>query len=418
MEPASYTYSESPKLIKGSLGLMFSSLLFALSSYLVIAFITRISSVESYGRYAVAVSLLAWLEVITGQSFRLQALQSSAGVGLRTLKNILIKQGVFTVLIALLLLTFAGTLARMFGDRELVVGLRFAAFDLLPFSLFASLQGALNGLERYRELVWSRNSYALSKVVCMVGVVVVTGNAESALLGMAVASTISLALTFYIARGALLGSMPRENRLADGPGVSTKISLAYSVSQGFLLDSDLWISKFLFAPGLVGQYAALRNIGKVIFILSQALTAPLIPRLIRSRGFLPMLRADRESRQLIAWLIGLGVLALVAGCVFPETIIGLLFGEKYLAVASQLKFFLPAILLLVVGAFSSTVNLFLGQERMATILSVLAGVVLILVAVLFRSSLGLQGVFLGIGFSALVLLLPSLMFLFKRFGNP
>lgn len=211
----------------------------------------------------------------------------------------------------------------------------FVIFALgVPFYFALGVErGMLQGQTRFGVLSLSYQAEMWARLLLGVGLVAMGWSVLGAVGGL----TLSLAVAWLVSRGSV--GTPAQGRplAADERATIVRFAgpvVAALVGQILINNSDVLIVKHFFSAGEAGLYAALALIGRIVFFATWSVVTVLFPIVAQRHQ-----RGEAHRHLLYA---GLGiVLAISAPIVvgtllFPEAIVGLLFGAQYLAVAPQL----------------------------------------------------------------------------------
>ncbi|MCP5348441.1 MAG: oligosaccharide flippase family protein [Gammaproteobacteria bacterium] len=226
----------------------------------------------------------------------------------------------------------------------------------------------------------------------------------------------------YFLSKNLLGFAPRPNlsnnqlpRLAPGLltiGAST-VFFGALFQIGFLY---VWLK--LDAEQL-GPYGAALRLFLPLISLPYLLAAPLLPQLTRDAiTNLPGFKARTSS--LIPFLIGISAIVSTTGLLYSESILAVLYGEKYitepLSAVSTMGWFSAAYGLLLILPFLVATFIALGQEKKLLLLSVSACVVDVITCAIFIPTLGISAAAMALTSALFILLISGFSILFLSIG--
>ena len=161
------------------------------------------------------------------------------------------------------------------------------------------------------------------------------------------------------------------------------IIIIYEFSQILINNSDVILTKHFFDELNAGLYAAVALIGRVVFFGTWTIVTILFPKVIQKEKL-------GEPHLQLFWLSFLIVLAFGVGItsacyLFPEMIIGLLFGDGYLSVAHLLwKYAVATSLFACANVFA---YYYMSLEKyVPVILSVIAGVLQIILIYMYHET--------------------------------
>lgn len=187
-------------------------------------------------------------------------------------------------------------------------------------------------------------------------------------------------------------------------------SLISSLSFVSIFSMDVILARAYLSPFDAGQYAALSVLGKIVFFASSPVISVMLPVVSEKNA------KGEKYRNLVIFSILLVVL-ISAGVsflyfLFPKTVIGLLFGEKYLLSANFLGMFAIFISLYSLCSLLTTYYLSISKNYMV-VFSFFSAVVQILLLSVFHSSIQ-QIVTVDIVILSVLLVILSLI-TFKNF---
>lgn len=322
---------------------------------LLLSALTMISSAVNYGSnlafarvmtpasYGDLTSLLALFMVVvvpftaaqTRIATRVAALAAAGRHGevRYTVRHALAQLGVIAVLATALYCAAIPLVKSVFHLQAVGPALALAALVFAGF-LFPTLQGVLQGLERWVAFGLVGLAVALSRVVFGLPWAAGGGGAGGAIGGQAIGMFVCLLGVVWLLRDQV-------RRGADGAaraGVRSRPQMA-GVAAGaafvffaVIANCDVVLAKIFLSPNAAGQYAALATIGKIVTFLPAAISVILVPNATRagtSAG--DRARVLRTAAMMVLLVAGL---AIVPAAVAPDLIIRLMFGARYLACAS------------------------------------------------------------------------------------
>jgi len=198
---------------------------------------------------------------------------------------------------------------------------------LLPLCIVASVQGHLQGAERFGRLAVVVTIAGLGRLLGGVLPLAFGGGTAGVMTGIAVGASMSalVAIRLLPATGPRplepTGGEHAEPLVAQGPELLTAI-----VSMGALLllsSLDLLLARHVLAAGLGGHYTAGNVVAKVAFWLPQAVPLAALPRLSRHHDRARAL-LDAAILTAVIAVISVGVTAVAGGFLVRAT-----FGARY-----------------------------------------------------------------------------------------
>ena len=257
--------------------------------------------------------------------------------------------------------------------------------------------GGLQGAHRFRALAWATLLFAGSRLVAGVTIGAAGGGVGEVMLGVAVATAVTAALSLLPLRGLLAhaAATPRR-RLATLGNAGAAVGLTALTA---LATTDLLVAKLAFPSGQAGDYAAASVGARVLLLIPIAVTTVLFPRVATLRD------KQRERSHLLAGLLAVGITAAMATAVLwslAGPLIDVTFGSKYDDASSWLGPLSVAMGLYALATVYLYHFLSLGRSRFALVLAGLLGVQLVVFAAVHGSPRELIGVQIGVSAATLV----------------
>jgi O-antigen/teichoic acid export membrane protein len=196
------------------------------------------------------------------------------------------------------------------------------------------LRGTLRGTKRFGKLGMVMISESLFKLLIAIFLVFLGFKVYGAIAGVIVSIFISFFLGLYFIKD-IFSSREENSRISGIYSYSFSFLFAV-ISITLLFSIDMIIARRIFTENVAGKYAVASILGKMIFFGTQPITKALFP--ISSETF----ENKKKTRPLLYKASGIVLLicfiSLLLFLFFPEFIISLLFGSKYLDVAPILFF--------------------------------------------------------------------------------
>ncbi len=199
--------------------------------------------------------------------------------------------------------------------------------------------------------------------------------------------SLSFAATWFVARKAKV-NLPKPRPLSRKQKKAIALFagpvIVAHLSQILINNSDIIIVKRFFEAEEAGLYAALALIGRIVFFATWSVVTVLFPIVAQKH------QKGEPHRHLLA--ISLGLVAAVSGAIlamsylFPEMIVGILFGQAYLSIAPLLWLYALATSIYALANVIITYRLSTGQG-MGSWLAVVGGLTQVIGLWLFHSSL-------------------------------
>ena len=272
----------------------------------------------------------------------------------------------------------------------------------IPFYFNMSVKrGLAQGSDLFKRLAWT---YILEMVLRFI---VTFGLVIAALEYFDYLTTEAVSLGFLASFFAAVWI--RSDQSVEGRGVFADVDLVkrfvgviliYEFSQILINNSDVILVKHFFESEQAGLYAAIALIGRVVFFGTWTIVTLLFPKVIqREKQGLPHFSLFWLSFGITA---GFG-LCVIGGCVlFPELIIGILFGDDYMSVAGLLWKYAIATTLFA-GANVFAYYYMSLSKYIPVVLSVIAGICQVVSIYWYHESLE-QVILVQIGIMSLLLI--------------
>jgi O-antigen/teichoic acid export membrane protein len=191
--------------------------------------------------------------------------------------------------------------------------------------------GALQGMDRYLAYGLMLLAIAVSRIAFGVPwAATPSGGSGGALAGQALGVAVVLVIAGWLMRDQLIGrgTGAATAGLRRRPDVrAVTASLAF-IAFAVLSNLDVLLAKLFLPSHEVGLYAALSTIGKVVMFLPAAIAVVMVPNAARTRH-------TRQETNRVLRIAGLLVaittlVAALPAIAAPETLVRLMFGDKYI----------------------------------------------------------------------------------------
>lgn len=244
-------------------------------------------------------------------------------------------------------------------------------------------RGILQGQIRFGALSASYQAEMWVRLVAGIGLVALGFAVNGAVAGL----TLSFIGTWIVALQARKG-LPKAQAMT---AKARRAVLLFAWPVGMALigqilinNSDILIVKRFFEPETAGQYAALALIGRIVFFATWSVVTALFPIVAQrhQRG-----EAHRSLLYVsLGLVLGVSGVIILAAIFLPELIVGILFGEAYLGVASLLWLYAVATAFYALSNVVITYRLSIGNNE-GSYVAVVGGVAQVLGVWFFHASL-------------------------------
>jgi O-antigen/teichoic acid export membrane protein len=208
----------------------------------------------------------------------------------------------------------------------------FAVASLLPLNVLGSVQGHLQGAERFERLALLVIVIGLGRLLGGVIPLALGAQATGVMAGVAVATAISAVVALRVVTSSSaptpmpIGQHPIEAEVSARPEL---VTATLSMGALLLLSSlDLLLARHVLPASQAGRYAAGNVVAKAAFWLPQAVALTALPRLSRSEH---RAKALRDAALLTAGISAVCILVTAVAGVF---LVGLTFGAGYKSIGS------------------------------------------------------------------------------------
>ena len=240
----------------------------------------------------------------------------------------------------------------------------------------------LQGLQKFGALALITFIQRAS-ILLGLGLVALGGGISGAICGLLIANVLGIALSFSMAQLELsrqgeqdCARTPTALQVEEAQGWS--VAATYALVTTFLY-VDLLFARYFLAPEPAGQYAAVAALGKAIYYAPLGIVMFLTPKIASA-----WIRTHNTTHYLYLALAGTAVLVapiVAAFSLFPETIISVVFGDKYEgeSTAELMRLYVVAsVLLTLVAVFA---QYYLAKHSTRFVWALAAGLIVTLVAV-------------------------------------
>lgn len=401
------------KFVRGTFILTAVSFLAAALNYLVHPILTRHLSIPEYGDYQALLSFITILGIVgavvlTALTKEFSVLSLSAPEEIKSLRRRASARLFYVgLLLFILVFVFSGLLNKLFKishSSTLII----AALGLLyTFPLIVN-RALLTGRQNFSALSLNNFLDALSRLVLIILLVVFWRNGLfGAALALGLSSLVSFAVSFWQIKklDLPLESKPFSGSLKSLSGYAFLVLWFTALAQ-FFYNYDMLFVKSFFSPEQAGLYGAMLTIGRIIFFVGGAVPLVMFPVIANLKNDLS-LRRHTVLLKSVGLMSALALPASMVIALFPEFVIKILVGIKYLSIAPYLPIFSLAMICFTLLTVLSQYFLALAKRRGLVVLSLAAGLEIICLF-LFHQSIwqiiySLCAVFGGASFILMVL---------------
>lgn len=405
--------AKNNNLIKNSVIFFVGSLVGSVGSYFYQLFMGRMLSLSDYGELQSLLSVLlivsvpttALTLVITQYSARYQ--NSSDINKVQALLNVLNKKFFYLgIIIFLFLIILSRSLANYLQIKE---SLKIIIINSVFVVIFLSTinKGVLQGWQQFRTLSLLNFIESFGKLLIGLCLVYFGWQVYGAISGVVIATFIGYYYSIYYLKKFF--GKNKTTEIIDAAELKKLVKYSLPVflslfSVVLLVSLDVIMAKHYLSPELAGSYGGLAILGRIIFFATGPIISVLFSVTAQQHHNGENYRQSFIHSTLIVFAIGLG--AVVAYFLFPQLIIQLLLGSKYLNMAPYLGWYALAIALL--SLINLLINFLLSIKVTNCVYWPLFGTVLLFVGILIWHQNIIQFIWLLNGVMLLVML--SLLF--------
>ena len=288
--------------------------------------------------------------------------------------------------LGLLLTVFFAALApllqKFFHTQSFLSFIIFGA--AMPFAMLQSVErGMLQGRTNFKILAISYQVEMWSRLLISIGLVALGLSVDGAVTGI----SLSFFFTWLVARSAVHGLGTKESITKETRQDLLTFAAPVLVSQlGQILinNSDVILVKRFFETTEAGQYAALALIGRIVFFATWSVVTTMFPIVAQKQKM-------GEPHGHLLWIslgivLGVSTPVVLLTLAAPEFVVTILFGEKYIGVASLLWLYALATSLYAMANVVINYRLSLGMGK-ETGFAIAAGIAQVAGIILFHRSL-------------------------------
>ncbi len=366
------------KFVRGTAFLTAANFIASALNYFVHPILTRHLSVPAYGDFQAFLSFTTIAAVISAVAMttltkKISQLAAGSPEKIEALRR-RASFHLFFIGLALfaLILIFSGPLNELLKISEPGV-LIIASLNLLYIFPLVVNRAALTGVQDFPALSLSTVLDAVSRLSLIIFLVVV-------LLQGLNGAAYSLGLTGFLAFLISFWQIKRLRLLPNNDGFKPSLRalwpyallvLWFTALYQFFYNFDMLFVKSVFSPEEAGLYGSLLTIGRIIYFIGASVPLVMFP-------VLAGLKDDNGSRRhailgkSLLLMSGLTIPAYLVIALFPEFVIKIVVGAKYLSMAPYLPSFALVILLLTLLTVLSQYFLALAKRRGLVVLSIAA----------------------------------------------
>ncbi|MUU78720.1 oligosaccharide flippase family protein [Winogradskyella endarachnes] len=245
-------------------------------------------------------------------------------------KNSLLVGGIMGILI----IAFASQLQSLFNTSSSNMFVVFG-FGVPLYFIMSVNRGVFQGKKAFKSLSITYQSEMLSRLFITLGLILLFNIQSSVVISVGILASFVFGLFPFkfpklISKKALVLSETHSKEIKT----FFIITAFYELTQIIINNSDILLVKHYFEPYDAGLYASLALIGRIVYFIAWMFVMLLLPTVVQLK------KDGKETAPTLFKYVGYIAaisISIIIGCLlFPETIITLLFGDSYIAMAPLL----------------------------------------------------------------------------------
>lgn len=402
-------------MLKGSIYLIISRILFIISGYVIHVFAARHFSIAEYGYLGIILSLMAMTRVLFGSGLP-QSVSKHIAQNIEQTREIL-KSGVlimmlFSLPVAIIYFFLSGSIASFLRVESLKKLIQLSAIMMPAIAVFRVYLYALNGQKHFGRQAFILSCYAVGRVVFSLLFVIVGLKIGGIILGFFTSVVVALIISI-----SFNPSIKNVKYFPKKELINYAIPILLSaIGLVIILNVDvLYVKNIIADPEFAGYYVPATVLAKIPYMLFVTFSITFLPTIANSdvsnnRSLKSIIEIG--MRQLVILL--LPVIILLSG--FSEQVISIIYESRYLPAAQPLKILTFGLGFLVI--FASIISIFNAIKPKIPITISFFGVLLQLVlCYIFIPKFGVLGAAISTSITSFVLMLIGIIALEKYFNS-
>ncbi|WP_396600826.1 oligosaccharide flippase family protein [Algibacter sp. R77976] len=238
------------------------------------------------------------------------------------------------VIMGVLIIVFASNLQSLFNTSSSNMFVVFGCGVPLYF-LMSVNRGVFQGKKAFKSLSITYQSEMLSRLIITLGLILIFNIQSSVVIAVGILASFVFGLIPFrfptlIPKKALVLSKIHSKEIKS----FFIITAFYELTQIIINNSDILLVKHYFESYEAGLYASLALIGRIVYFIAWMFVMLLLPTVVQLK------KDGKETAptlfKYIGYIAAISITIILACLSFPETIITLLFGDSYIAMAPLL----------------------------------------------------------------------------------
>lgn len=342
-------YSYNDHILRNTMFLTVLNIAGSFLNYLVHPILTRSLTVAEYGEFQAIISI-AMLSALPLSTIGLSAAKETSDLRRKGdadqirhfKKTILKKMALYGTCIYLIFVPLNFWIADFF-KIENVWWLFLINATMIYTPMVAVNKGVLQGNKSFISFSLSKfGSFFFKFILVFFLVYLLTAGLLGAVIAVVLTPLIMLFVTFYQVHKALPPQPdthiePKADYHLGFIWKYSAVVLVYNIAMSLLFNTDILAAKYFLTPQETGFYASIMVIGRIIMYIGGALPAVMFPNLVENaKDYRKHLRIFLKS---FLFYLLITVPVMLVFVFFPEFVVNLFIGPKYLEVAYLLPYF-------------------------------------------------------------------------------
>ncbi|WP_299102197.1 oligosaccharide flippase family protein [uncultured Winogradskyella sp.] len=239
------------------------------------------------------------------------------------------------VIMGLLIIVFADQLQSVFNTSSSSNMFVVFGFGVPLYFLMSVNRGVFQGKKSFKSLSITYQSEMLSRLIITLGLILIFNIQSSVVIAAGILASFVFGLFPFkfpklISKKALVLSKTHSKEIKS----FFVITAFYELTQIIINNSDILLVKHYFESYEAGLYASLALIGRIVYFIAWMFVMLLLPTVVQLK------KEGKETAstlfKYIGYIAAISITIIIGCLIFPETIITLLFGESYIAMAPLL----------------------------------------------------------------------------------
>lgn len=365
------TYAWGNLFFRNSIVLFGGTMIVNVLNYVFHLVLGRMATPEEYGEIESLISLLVIVSVpaaalgLIATKYGAITKKNKNGANARSIFVYLSRKVFILAILFFLVALFVTPLVKDFLNLPSVFPIVFLWFVMGLSFLGSVAVGFLNGWQQFGSVNYSGISATLVKIVFCIGFLWIGYGVSGVMGGLVVSGIISYGVSYWFLKKVFLQTESSESIPIDFSSFRYYLIPFFlgTLAVTILGNVDLIFAKHALDPVSAGEYGALSVTAKTIFFATGVLTTVLFSM---TAGKDRLAEASQKTFLLaFCATFGVVILSILLFFLFPEIILSILFGNKYVHMSEYLGWFA------IIAGLYSVVNLllqyFLSIEKMKVI---------------------------------------------------